>query len=159
MTQTPITIIKRDPNGQHVLSYTGNVLQRDETSICIEAWFTLNPVDVALFTIERGDRMVEWFYTDRYYNVFRVHDGDSDTVKGWYCNITRPAEISQDSVASDDLALDVVIIPDGTYRILDDDEYQGLTLSRTEQDGVYAAITLIRALVSANLPPFDVIKG
>lgn len=150
-----ITVIKRDYNSQPILNYPAKVLSRDDTSMCVEAWFSRESVDIGFFTFNIGDRMVEWFYTDRYYNVFRVHDGDTNTIKGWYCNITRPAEISTEAIAADDLALDVVVMPDGSLHLLDEDDYNALDLSHEEQTGVEAALANIRVAIKFNLIPFD----
>ena len=62
--------------------------------------------------------MTEWFYSDRWYNVFRLEDVDDDRLKGWYCNIGRPARLGKAVVAYDDLALDVFVTPEGGVTVL-----------------------------------------
>ncbi|OQY20658.1 MAG: hypothetical protein B6I35_10355 [Anaerolineaceae bacterium 4572_32.2] len=47
-------------------------------------------MDLGYVALEPSDRWTECFYTDRWYNVFEIHAAD-DSLKGWYCNITRPA--------------------------------------------------------------------
>jgi predicted RNA-binding protein associated with RNAse of E/G family len=157
-----ITVIKRDHNGHDVLSYSGVEVERDPTSICIVAHFPYKPavfpnkVDVKdRFTLNTGDKMMEWFYSDRYYNIFRIYDGDSDQVKGWYCNLTRPAEITHDTIVSDDLALDVLFTPDGETTILDQDEYDALNLSEAEDATVQDALAQLISMFDAHQAPFD----
>lgn len=151
----PITVIKRDHHGNDVLTYTGVAIARDEASICIQASFPFKPHDLGGFMLNTGDKMLEWFYSDRYYNVFRIYDGDSDQVKGWYCNLTRPAIITADTVASDDLALDVLCFPNGEVVILDEDEYQALDLSPAEQAEVSRTLTALIDLFNTSQAPFD----
>ncbi|MFW5708646.1 MAG: DUF402 domain-containing protein, partial [Chloroflexota bacterium] len=111
-------------------------------------------VDIGPMIFETGDLMTEWFYSDRYYNVFRVQQGDGGPVKGWYCNITRPAEIGEDYVASDDLALDMIIKPDRTVILMDEDEYHALALPRHEQEAVERAVESLRQQVANHEGPF-----
>ena len=42
-------------------------------------------------TLRRGDRFIETYYTDRWYNIFEIHAREDDRLKGWYCNIAKPA--------------------------------------------------------------------
>lgn len=154
---TAITVIKRDHDGTPVLSYTGVEVERDQTSVCIEASFPYQPTAITdQFTLNTGDKMLEWFYTDRYYNIFRIYAGDSDQVKGWYCNLTRPAEFTDDTVASDDLALDILFMPDGETIVLDQDEYDALNLSVEEQATVQNALTELVGMFNAFQAPFEV---
>lgn len=151
-----ITVIKRDHHGAEVLRYQGIEIGRDETSICIQASFPFKPHPIGAFVLNTGDKMLEWFYSDRYYNIFRIYDGDSEQVKGWYCNLTRPADITQQTIASDDLALDVVFSPDGKTFILDQDEFDALNLSHDEQATVQQALDELINLFKAHQTPFDI---
>lgn len=149
-----ITVTKRDHHGQPILSYRGNVLARGDNWICVEAVFSMKVADIGVMTFRRGDVMTEWFYTDRCYNVFKVQDGHG-TLKGWYCNITRPAEINEAEVAADDLALDVFVAPDGTVTVLDADEFEALDLSQPEREAALAAVQEIRTLTASRSGPFS----
>ncbi|GAB4530184.1 MAG: DUF402 domain-containing protein [Anaerolineae bacterium] len=149
------TVIKRNARSQFLLQYEGQLIEQGETWVCVEATLAVPQADVGLFRLQGGDRMTEWFYSDRYYNVFKVHDPADGRLKGWYCNITRPAEITADSVAADDLALDVVVNPQGALLVLDEDEFTDLQLSAEEQASAWAAVETIRQLVAAHQSPFD----
>lgn len=72
--------------------------------------------------------MLERYYTDRWFNLFEVHHGSSDQVKCWYINLCRPAHFSADSITWQDLALDLVVYPNGESRLLDEDEFEELRL-------------------------------
>lgn len=112
MGQT-ITVHKLDHQGQIVFEYSGVELERTPNSIVLEAYFALNDYPTAYHTFKKGDRMVEWFFSDHWYNIFALHHRDSDTLEGWYCNITRPARLETDAIYAEDLALDVMVYPDG----------------------------------------------
>lgn len=152
------TIYKRDHQGREVWHYDGTVIERGANFVCIRARFaSRDVVDVGALVFRRGDLMTEWFYNDRYYNVFMVQDGDGP-VKGWYCNITRPAHITADSAAADDLALDVVVGPGGSITLLDEAEFAALTLSEIEHQAALRAVDDIRRAVAARAGPFAALK-
>ena len=49
-------------------------------------------------------------------------------IKGWYCNITRPARFGPGRVTAEDLALDVFVYPDGRTLVLDEEEFADMKL-------------------------------
>ncbi len=128
-----ITVYKLDHHGREVWRYPGRVLARDAGSIRLEGFFNRDDTLVGPAVFKRGDRLVETFYSDRWYNVFAVYDRDDGALKGWYGNVTRPATITGDAVSSDDLALDVWVSPDGAVAVLDEDEFMALELSDGER--------------------------
>jgi predicted RNA-binding protein associated with RNAse of E/G family len=103
---------------------------------------------------ERGDRFVEYFYTDRWYSVFAVHTAGTRALRGWYCNIARPAQISADEVAQVDLALDVWVGPDRACLVLDEDEFAALPLRPEEVAAARAAVLEIQDLAARGQAPF-----
>lgn len=149
-----ITVVKNDHTGREVWRYEGHVLERDDTRVVLEARFNRSDVDLGYVTFRRGDRFVETFYTDRWYNVFQVHDVD-DRLKGWYCNVTRPATIQDGIVRADDLALDVFVYPDGKTIVLDEDEFADLPLADDERQQARQALTEIQGRVANAEAPFD----
>ena len=66
------------------------------------------------------------YYTDRWYNIFEIYDRDDGQIKGWYCNIGKPAVIEDGVVSYVDLALDLWVSADGKQTILDEDEFEEL---------------------------------
>jgi predicted RNA-binding protein associated with RNAse of E/G family len=152
-----ITVTKNDHFGNPVLSYEAQVVSRGETWICVEAQFARHEVDLGVVVFREGDLMTEWFYTDRYYNIFQIRDATSQAIKGWYCNITRPARITGDEVAADDLALDVFVSPSGDITLLDEEDFNALDLTDKEREAVRRAVESITAHVKQGMPPFDAI--
>jgi uncharacterized protein len=152
-----ITIYKLNHRGEEVWHYEGEVLERSPQHVCIEARFVgRSPeVDLGVVVFRRGDLMTEWFFSDRWYNVFRLRDGVTGAFKGWYCNVARPAQLSEEVITQEDLALDVFISPDGAVSILDEDEFDALDLSHEERDHAVQAVHDLRDLASRRIPPFD----
>lgn len=140
-------MLKLDESGREVWRYPGRVLARKDHSIRLEAFFDRAAADLGPVVFQRGDRFVETFYTDRWYNVFAVYDGAGGDLKGWYCNICRPAEIGEDTVRCEDLALDVWVSVSGAVHVMDEDEFVALKI--TDEGRRMALAGLERVLQAA----------
>lgn len=153
-----ITVYKCDHEGRVVWQYAGKVLERGPDWVCLTAVFNGREFDMEFITFRRGDVFTEWFYADRWYNVFRIADGPTGALKGWYCNITRPAQIAADSVRADDLALDVFVTPAGAFMLLDKDEFDALNLPPNDQQAALRAVAALRDLAAQRTEPFHEIR-
>jgi hypothetical protein len=128
-----LTVYKLDERGNLVWEYPALELERRECFIRLQASFNRDDLDLGFVVFARGDRFIEYFYNDRWYNVFAVHEGQSDRLKGWYCNICRPAILGDSAVHCEDLALDLWVTSDLNPRILDEDEFGALAISEDER--------------------------
>ena len=88
----------------------------------------------------KGDRFVETYYTDRWFNIFEIHAREDDHLRGWYCNVSSPAVIVGDTIAWNDLALDLLVFPDGRQYVLDEDEFSQLELSSEQRQRALNAL-------------------
>ena len=150
-----ITVEKRDHDGNLVVEYQGEVLQRGDNFVCLRAVFQRSESDLGFVVFRQGDVFIEWFFSDRWYNIFQVHEGDSARIKGWYCNVTRPATITDQKVGADDLEIDVFIFPNGNVVLLDEEEFSHLELPPDERIAALRAIQTLRQEVDARKAPFD----
>ncbi|HSL29894.1 MAG TPA: DUF402 domain-containing protein [Anaerolineales bacterium] len=124
-----IKVQKKNPAGEVTYEYEGTLLTRDEHSIVLEAFFDRADLAFMGVVFKTGDRFIETYYTDRWYNIFAIHDRDNKELKGWYCNIGMPAVLEDDVIFYVDLALDLWVSMDGTQTILDEEEFEALPLS------------------------------
>jgi hypothetical protein len=106
----------------------------------IEAFFDREDTLFQGITLKRGDRFVESYFSDRWYNTFEIFDRDDGRFKGWYCNIARPAEFGPASISYVDLGLDLWVTPDGQQAVLDEDEFSDLDLDPTTRKRALAAL-------------------
>ena len=116
---------KNDHNGKELWQYpVENILSQSDVHITIEAFFNRDDYNAGFVTFKRNDRFIETFYNDRWYNVFAIYDRDDGALKGWYCNVTRPAVWDDQQLASDDIALDVWVPADERKKpiVLDQEE-------------------------------------
>jgi predicted RNA-binding protein associated with RNAse of E/G family len=151
-----ITVRKLDLEGREVFAYAGRVLRRTATAVVVEAIFDRRDrMELGYTVFERGDRFVEYFYSDRWYNIFEVHAVGDDRLRGWYCNITRPAVIAGEAVSAVDLALDVFVYPDGRVLVLDEDEFAALPIAEPEREAARQALAELKGMVEAGEEPFE----
>jgi hypothetical protein len=148
-----LTVLKLDDRGREVWRYPAQMIARDASSVTLEAFFNRDDMDLGYVFFKRGDRFVETFYTDRWYNVFAVYDRDDGRLKGWYCNICRPAVMTAAAVSCDDLALDAWVAPDGAMTVLDEDEFAALDLDPGDRAQALEGMAALRALVAAAALP------
>jgi uncharacterized protein len=151
-----ITVHKLDAHGVETWRYSGRRLELNGGRIRLEAAFDRPDEEFRSLRLRRGDRFVETFYTDRWYNVFAVHDVDDDRLKGWYCNITRPARLSPDGehLYAEDLALDLIVLPDGRWQVLDEEEYAALDIPLEERRQALRALAELQAMAMGHRGPF-----
>ncbi len=146
MSNQKFTIIKQDPQGREALRYQGRLIQRGDGKIVIEAHFDGEDVLFHGMQLYRGDRFVETYYRDRWYNILAIHDREDDRLKGWYCNIASPAVIEEGRILYRDFALDLLVFPDGRQVVLDKDEFAELSISEENRGKARAALADLKDL-------------
>jgi uncharacterized protein len=152
-----ILIIKQAHSGKRI-QYGGRLLPSQDEATIIEAIFELPAYDDGIVVIETGDRFIEWFYTTRWYNIFQLHGKTDNRLKGWYCNFTYPAEISEGEILWKDLALDLWVSPSGQTRLLDEREYEELPLPNMVKTAVTDALQHLLGQVKGRQAPFHLIE-
>ena len=93
-----VTIIKLNPQGHEMIRYDGQRLRQDKHGMVIQAYWTMPARDLGYARFETGDRFTEYYYTDRWFNIFDIADANG-TRRGWYCNIAEPAQIESNGNA------------------------------------------------------------
>lgn len=136
----PVTVIKRDPFFRETFRYSGHVLRVSPRTVMLEARFNRDDLPFQGILLKRADRFVETYYSDRWYNIFEIHDRDDDALKGWYCNVTRPAIFQDGRIVFDDLALDLWVAADGHQVVLDEDEFDALSLHPADRAAALRAL-------------------
>jgi uncharacterized protein len=73
--------------------------------------------------ISSGTISYEYYWLDRWYNVFRFHEPDG-TFRNWYCNINMPPKFEGSVLDYVDLDIDILIWPGKEPIVLDEDEFE-----------------------------------
>ena len=153
MSRMKIRVQKKNPAGKVTYEYEGVLLRREEHSLVLEALFDRADMPFMDVVFKTGDRFVEYYYSDRWYNIFAVHDRDDDQVKGWYCNVGEPAVFEDGLVSYVDLALDLWVSVDGTQTVLDEDEFEDLRLSEELKKSAIRGLEELKKLFLKDKPP------
>jgi len=116
-----VRVLKHD--GSEYRRWRGRIAKLEANLIVLETEFDADVSHDLLGEIKRGTRLVEYYWLDRWYNVFRfLHDDGSTRL--YYCNINKPPVFDGRSLTYIDLDLDVIVEPDYSYEILDLDEFE-----------------------------------
>lgn len=151
------SVRKQNTRGVVVVSYDARLAERLPDGVRLKAKWTRPPLPLGYTTFEPGDHFTEWFYTNRWYNIFEIHAADG-ALKGWYCNIAEPATITADSVTCRDLLLDLWVSPEGQTQVLDEDEFAADTaLDAATRAAAERALAELIERVRARQAPFDML--
>lgn len=148
-----VEVLKRDLNGVVTWQYEGQLLERGANFVLLEAFFNRDDMPFMGVVLNRGDRFVETFFTDRWYNVFEIYDRDDGKFKGWYCNVGYPAVLEEAVVSYVDLALDLWVAVDGTQTVLDEDEFLELPIDETTRTQALSALDELKQKFAKEKPP------
>jgi hypothetical protein len=111
-----------------------------------------------LGTISSGTVSTEYYWLDRWYNVFRFSD-KSGKLKNFYCNVNQPPSFDGRVLSYIDLDIDVLVAPDLTYKILDLDDFEANAKAYAYPEDVQAnahrALKELTRLIEARAFPFD----
>jgi uncharacterized protein len=149
-----LTVKKLNRHRELVIAYEGTVLERTSQAIVLEARFSRETMDLGYTIFEHHDRFIEYFFADRWYNIFEIHSVHDDHLKGWYCNIVQPAVFAEGTIEQVDLALDIWINPDGSYRVLDQAEFDALEIDRATRRRAQQAVGELIYLLYHHAAPF-----
>ena len=104
-------------------SWPARVARREGSLVVLDAFFAEEIRHTLLGTIEAGTLSTEFFWTDRWYSVFRFQSPEGRLLK-FYCNINTPPTFESGALTFVDLDVDVLVQPDFSYEVLDEDEFE-----------------------------------
>ncbi|WP_055492642.1 DUF402 domain-containing protein [Streptomyces sp. TP-A0356] len=142
--QMEVVLVKA---GRTKIRYSATLLRDDGTRVSVRApWAGDGVRDFGFVRFAPGDVFTEHYWRDRWYAVKEVRDGRG-VLKGWYCDITRPATLSGGELVVEDLDLDLWRSADGTTVLrLDEDEFAASGLATTDPEAAAAALRALDTL-------------
>ena len=148
-----VRIQKLNPDGEVKYEYGGTLLEKDEHQIVVEAFFDRDDMPFQDVVFKKGDRFLEFYYFDHWYNIFEIYDRDNNKLKGWYCNVGKPVVMDGDIVSYVDLALDLWVSANGVQVVLDEDEFKDLELNDDMRIGALNGLKELRLLFATKKSP------
>ncbi|MEU0471387.1 DUF402 domain-containing protein [Streptomyces olivaceus] len=143
-TEVDVILVKA---GRTKIRYPAALLHDDGIRLTVRApWAGDGVRDFGFVRFEAGDVFTEYYWRDRWYAVKEVRTA-AGALKGWYCDITRPAVLTGTRLVSEDLDLDLWRSADGTdVRRLDEDEFTASGLPTRDPETAAAALSALTAL-------------
>ena len=110
-----VRVLKFD--GTERRTWSAQVARHDGLLIVLDAVFAEEINHDLLGTIASGTISKEYYWLDRWYNVFRFNDR-------FYCNISQPPELKDGVLSYVDLDIDVLVEADFSYTVLDEEDFE-----------------------------------
>ena len=122
-TSASITVRVLKHDGAEYRRWNANLRRREGELIVLDAEFEVEVTHESLGIIPKGTRTIEYYWLNRWYNVFRFLNDDGST-RLFYCNVNTPPAIAEGVISYIDLDIDVLINPDFSYQVLDLEEFE-----------------------------------
>ncbi|MFG2331857.1 DUF402 domain-containing protein [Streptomyces sp. NPDC048604] len=145
-TEVEIVLVKA---GRTKIRYPAEVVADDGVRLSVRApWAAEGVRDFGFVRFEPGDVFTEHYWRDRWYAVKEVRSGGG-TLKGWYCDVTRPAVVDGGRVVVEDLDLDLWVSADGGEVLrLDEDEFAASGLAAADPEAAESAVVALDELAA-----------
>ena len=151
-----VSVLKYD--GSEHRRWRASIAKREGSLLILDAVFEEEIEHDLLGTIALGTVSTEYYWLDRWYNVFRFSD-KSGKLKNFYCNINQPPSFDGHLLSYIDLDIDVFVAPDLTYKILDLDDFEtnarAFVYPEDVQANAHGALKELTALIEARVFPFN----
>lgn len=150
-----LRVVKLAPDGAFVTDYAGEIEPGAAPApwLCVRAIWTHGVVALDGLEFHPGDELLEYFSPTEWFNAFAVY-APGGALRGWYANVTYPTTCDPatdpPTLAWRDLYLDVVVLPDGSRTLRDEDELADAALA-TGDPALLAAILRGRDAIFARL--------
>ncbi|MGW6581353.1 DUF402 domain-containing protein [Streptomyces globisporus] len=133
--------------GRTKIRYPAELVRDDGVRVTVRApWAAPGVRDFGFVRFEPGDVFTEHYWRDRWFAVKEVRTGDGG-LKGWYCDIARPAVLADGVLAVEDLDLDLWVSADGSCVLrLDEDEFEASDLAERDPAAAGAAASALDEL-------------
>jgi protein associated with RNAse G/E len=148
-----LKVQKINPDGSIKIEYTGTLRESNDEFISIDTGWSREELDLGYVIFKSDDIWIETFYLKKNFNIFRIGTQDGN-LKGFYSNVTYPPIIEDDLIKWRDLAVDIWIRPDGSYLILDEDEFEEMGPTPVERRIVKDAVEEVLRMLKEREGPF-----
>jgi uncharacterized protein len=134
-------------------------IQRQEGALLVlDARFDKEIVHDLIGTIASGTVSTEYYWLDRWFNVFRFATADG-RLQSYYCNINVPPVFDGEILSYVDLDIDLLVQPDLSFRVLDLEDFESnaalLSYSNEVRQSVARALREVIVLIESRGFPFN----
>jgi protein associated with RNAse G/E len=151
-----VRVLKYD--GSEHRTWAARVVKQTESLLTLDAVFDEEIEHDLIGTIACGTVSTEYYWLDRWYNVFRFSDR-SGTLNSFYCNVNMPPSFDGHVLQYVDLDIDVLVRPDFSYQVLDLEDFEEnarrYSYPAEVQDNAHSALAELKRLIEARAFPFS----
>jgi protein associated with RNAse G/E len=155
-----ITVISREYDQRIRRTWKAKLVKDEPPLIELVGQFDRDVEHSNLGFIERGTVSYEYYWLDRWYNVFRFHT-PAGQLRNYYCNINLPPKFEEGVLDYIDLDVDLLLWPDGAREVLDREDFKlnasKYCYSAELHNGVEKALNELMSLIDAQEFPFEII--
>jgi protein associated with RNAse G/E len=141
-----VRVLKYD--GRERRRWAARVARQDGPLVVLDAVFDEEIQHDLLGRIASGTVSKEYYWLDRWYNVFRFNER-------FYCNVTKPPVLDGATLTYVDLDIDVLVESDFSYKILDLEDFAASEYPAEIQLNAQQALGELTLLIEARAFPFN----
>lgn len=153
-----ITVRACKYDGSENRTWSARVLRQEGSLLVLDATFAEEIRHDLLGTITRGTTSIEYYWLDRWYNIFRFAQ-PSGELRSYYCNINVPPTFDGRILSYVDLDIDILVEPDSSYRIVDVEDFERNAMrygySGAVQEKAKKALNELIQLIETRAFPFN----
>lgn len=158
MASKEVTINSRKYDLSLRRSWTCELVEQCDPLLVFVGEFDEDLAHPGLGEIKRGTISYEYYWLDRWYNVFRFHEPDGG-FRNYYCNINMPPTFENGVLDYVDLDIDVLVWKDAVYEVVDRDDFEANVLKYGYPDSIREKVeeTLVHLIgeIKAQNFPFN----
>lgn len=118
-----ITVRAHKYDGSEHRSWNAKVIRQEGSLLVLDAIFDREIKHDLLGTIACGTKSIEYYWLDRWYNIFRFAE-PTGKLRSYYCNVNVPPAFDGQVLSYVDLDIDILVEPDLSYRVVDLDDFE-----------------------------------
>ena len=135
-------------DGREHRTWRARLAQQVGPLIVLDAVFAEEVEHDLLGRIAAGTISKEFYWLDRWYNVFRFSGR-------FYCNVTEPPSFDGSILTYVDLDIDILVEQDFSYQILDLEDFESYPYPAEVKQKARQAVAELISLVAARSFPFN----
>lgn len=141
-------------DGREYRTWKAQVVEQVGPLIVLDAAFNEEIEHDLLGKIALGTVSQEYYWLDRWYNVFRFSDPENGLHR-FYCNLIQPPRFDGEVLSYVDLDIDVLVERDFSYRILDLEDFESYPYPAEVKQRAHKALEELISLVESRSFPFN----
>jgi uncharacterized protein len=154
----PVEVRAQKYDGTEHRRWPAFLTGRDGPLLVLDAVFDQEIEHDLLGTIASGTISTEYYWLDRWYNVFRFSD-QNGRLQSFYCNVSLPPRFDGRVLSYVDLDIDVLVKRDFSYEVLDLEDFEenahAYDYPSVVRENAHAALAELLRLIETRSFPFD----